>query len=287
MKSRFINPIHPKTIRMNLPVLTAWMILTALSCRASSFESVLRANGQVTFAPYVYGARKIADLKPGYRSDLFVYMDLFRWNRWTFNLLTANSTLIAKSEETVFTLDKIRYTLSPGFRCEFRKWIVTGLLLHECIHTISRDEINGSIWWNAFQLGGGTKGAYHFYLVDKYNTRDFTLSNSIDIQANMDWYLRGGSSKWIAQNHHYRADVFGLIRYHFIPFGFRHFFADFQYRFWYDDDKKITSKQALSVNAVFFAKANIATLYYTHCFKDENPYDNEDGFGSIGVKIIF
>jgi hypothetical protein len=287
MKPYPFNLFHPKTIRIPQSVMSAWMILFALSCRASSFESVLKANGQVTFAPYIYGIHEKDGRKPGYRSDLFIYTDLFRWNRWTFNLLTANSTLIAKSEETLFTLDKIRYTLSPGFRCEFRKWIATGLLLHECIHTISRPETNGSTWWNAFQIGGGTKGAYHFYLVDKYNTRDFTLSNSIDVQANADWYLRGGSSKWIAQNHHYRADVFGLVRYHFIPFGFRYFFADFQYRFWYDDDRKITSKLALSINAVFFAKNNIATLYFTHCFRDDNPYDNENRFGSIGMKIIF
>jgi hypothetical protein len=269
-----------------LPAVCFFFLLPP-SVRASPITAVLRANGQATFAPYLYGEPREAGRKPGYRSDLFLYADVFRWNRWTFNLLTANSTVIAKTPETPFTLDRIRYTLSPGFRCEFKKWIVTGLMLHECIHTISRAEANGSTWWNAVQLGAGTKGSYHFFLADKYNSRDFTLGNSIDAQVNISGYLRGTNSRWIAQNHDYRADVFGLLRYHFIPFGGRYFFSDLSYHVWYGDHRKFTGKLALSLNMVFFARENLAALYFTHCFKDDNPHDNENGLGSVGMKIIF
>jgi len=106
-------------------------------------DTMLHANGQVSFAPYLTGVPENVERKPGYRSELYVFTDVFRSGRWTFSWLISNTTLIVRPPGAGFTLDKIRYTLSPGFRCEFKKWIATGLLLHECIHSISRPEANG------------------------------------------------------------------------------------------------------------------------------------------------
>ncbi|MBN2201115.1 hypothetical protein JW777_04110 [bacterium] len=251
-------------------------------------ETMLRSNGQVSFAPYLAGVTDNVERKPGYRSELFVYTDVIRSGRWTFSWLISNTTLIVRPPGAGFTLDKIRYTLSPSFRCEFKKWIATGLLLHECIHSISRPEANGlSTWWNALQLGAGTKGAYHWFLIDKYNTRDITLGNSLDAALTAGAYLRGNASRWIAQNHTYRADLSGLLRYHFPPAGHHAFFADIQYHAWLSDGGSATGKCALSLNAVFFGRDNIAALYWTQILRDRNPHDNEDGLGSLGIKIIF
>jgi len=137
------------------------------------------------------------------------------------------------------------------------------------------------------QFGAGTKGAYHWFLIDKYNTRDITLGNSLDAQLTAGVYLRGKASRWIAQNHNYRADLFGLLRYHFPPARNRALFADLQYHAWLSDGGSATGKLALSLNAVFYGRDNIAALYWTQVLRDRNPHDNENGLGSLGIKIIF
>ncbi|NOR45022.1 MAG: hypothetical protein GQ534_05490 [Candidatus Delongbacteria bacterium] len=248
---------------------------------------IFKANGLVTLGNYIYGEKPKNSLEPGFRSNFRVYFDIIRYKKLILNFLIANTTTIGKNDESFIDLDKIRYTLSPGFRYEYQKWIINGLLLHECLHTISRDEINGSTWWNAFQIGAGTRGSYHYYLVDKYNSHDFSLSNSFDINQNFGFYLYGEESSLIIQNHNYRIDEFGLIRYHFGSIGNKSFYVDLNHRAWYDANQKITAKLSLEGNLILKAKSNFVSIYFRHCFIDENPHDNEKGLGVIGFKLIF
>jgi hypothetical protein len=252
----------------------------------SDLRMLFRANGQVTIGYQLYGMPRYSGLPPGYRSDLQVYSDLVSCRGIIFDFLTGATTCIARTRENPIKLDRIEYTLSPGLRYAFRKTMVTGLLFHECIHTLSREEPLGATWWNSLQLGAGTLGAYHFYFIEKYNNRDFSLRNSLDAQINAGWYLHG-ASPWIGQNHPYRADVFGLVRYHFGLFRNQTFFVDIKPHLWYDTLGMVSGKLTAEVNYVILAHDNIATLYFSHCFKDDNPYDNEFSVGTLGLRFVF
>ena len=270
-----------------LPLLFIILSPDLLVGKINSSNLIFKANGQVTLGYYIYGDKPENSLEPAFRSNFKIFFDILRFNKFVLNVLIANTTTIGKNETSFIDLDKIRYTLSPGFRYEYQKWILTGMLFHECIHTISRDEDNGSTWWNAIQIGAGTRGAYHFYMVDKYNTHDFSLSNSFDIKQNLGIYSYGKESSLVAQNHNYRYDEFGTIRYHFGSIGNKSIFLDFDHRIWIDAQNEITSKFSLKANLVIKADHNFVSIFLRHCFFDENPHDNEKGLGSIGLKIIF
>ena len=262
------------------------LLVSVQNVSGGTVSLLLQPSGQVSFAPTLFGQNKFSDLEPGYRTDLFVYMDLFKYDQWIFSFYTSNTTLISRDASTLFTLDRIRYTLAPGFRHVFRKWVASGMLFHECIHTISRPEKNGSVYWNTIRIGTGTKGAYHFYLVDKYMTRDFTLRNSIDVRLDVDFYLRGDAFSLIAQNHQYRLGSSELIRYHF-DFLKRQFFADCAHRFWLEDDSIWTQKLSAALNWVLPGRKKLATFFFQYTLFDDNPYDNEDTLGVVGFRMVF
>jgi hypothetical protein len=254
---------------------------------ASDFRMLFHANGVVSLGVHMYGHPKFGDLGPGYRSDLNVNTELISYKNLYFDFLTAASTSIARLPETPVKLDKIRYTLTPELRYPFRKSVATLSLYHECIHTLSRDEdSSGSTWWNVVQGGFGTKGAYSMYFIQKYNNRDFSLRNSFDAHINVGYYLQGKAAL-IGHNHNYTYDVSGLVRYHLGLFRNQTIFFDVNHHFWYSRDNKITAKISGEIDYVILAYDNIATLYYNHCFVDENPYDNEYSLGTIGLKIMF
>lgn len=273
---------------------TLWsIVIVAASLRASdtlpapsALKMLFKANGEVTLDFYLYGKGRYTDLNPGYRSDILIYTDLISYKGLIVDFLTGATTRIARLPEAPIRLDKIRYTLSPGVRYAFKKYMATGLLFHECLHTISRDESNGSTWWNVIQAGGGTKGAYHFYLIEKYNNRDFSLRNSFDCQINAGYYLQG-HSLLIGQNHNYQYEVFGLARYHLGLFRNQTLFFDLKPHIWFDTKGKTTYMLSGEINYVILAHDNIATLYFSHCFHDDNPYDNKHALGAIGFKVIF
>jgi hypothetical protein len=255
--------------------------------RASAFKMLFHANGLVSLGAHLYGKPKYGDLGPGYRSDLAVNTELIGYNDLIFDFLTAASTSIARLPETPVKLDKIRYTLMPELRFSLRKSVIAGALYHQCIHTLSREEdSSGSTWWNVAQLGFGTKGAYSFYFIQKYNNRDFTLRNSFDVNVNAGYYLHGKAAL-IGHNHDYLYDLSGLVRYHFGLFRNQTVFIDVNHHFWMSKDEKITAKVSGEINWVVLAFDNIATVYYNHCFIDENPYDNEYSLGSMGFKVLF
>ncbi len=261
-------------------------MLSAAQC-SENFKMLFRSNGMVTLGVHLYGDPRYGDLGPGYRSDLVINTEFFGYNNLVFDLLTAASTSIARLPETPVKLDKIRYNLTPELRYSFRKSIVTASLYHLCIHTLSREEDeNGSTWWNALQIGGGTKGAYSFYFIQKYNNREFSLRNSFDGTVNFGYYLHG-EHPLIGHNHEYQYDASGLLRYHFGLFRNQTLYVDVNSRVWFSKNGMVTYKLSGELNYVILAYDNIATLYYSHCFVDENPYDNEFSLGAVGLKLIF
>jgi hypothetical protein len=279
---------------MNLQKVLPFMAaITAIVCAGDSmshtpnFKMLFYTNGNVSLGVHLYGNPKYGDLGPGYRSDLSVNSELIGYKNVIFDFLTAASTSIARKPETPVKLDKIRYILTPELRYALRKSVLIGTLYHQCIHTLSRaEDSSGATWWNVVQLGYGTKGAYPFYFIQKYNNRDFSLRNSFDANFNIGYYLHGKAAL-IGHNHDYKYDLSGLMRYHFGLFRNQTIFIDVNHHFWLSTKGKITAKLSGDVNYVILAFDNIAAVYYNHCFVDENPYDNEYSLGSIGFKVIF
>lgn len=251
------------------------------------FEVVMKTHGQITFAPYVHGESPQADFFPGYRSDFHTFVDFFSWKGLISNWLIANTTLIERPDSTVFRLDRIRYTLTPGYRYEFNEWLISGLLLHECIHTVSRNEDEGSVWWNSFQIGLGSKGAYPMHLVEKYKNRRLDLRHRVDAQINFGAFLYGRESVWLAQNHDYRYEQFGLLRYHVGRWGNWGLFVDIPQHFWVAATKRFEAKVSPTVNLFLLGRYNIASLFYTWHAHDSSTHDNEEGLGLFGFKIVF
>jgi hypothetical protein len=259
----------------------------ALTWVADDFEVIMRTHGQITFAPYIHGGSPRNDFSPGYRSDFYAYVDFFSWKGLVSNWLIANSTVIERSDTTAFRLERIRYTLTPGYQYEFDTWMISGLLLHECIHAIGRDEPDGSIWWNSFRFGFGTKGAYPQFLVQRYSG-DFTrFTDRWDWQVNVGAFLYGRESVWLAQNNDYRYEEFALLRYHLGRRGRWGSYADLNQALWIREGWKTEQKWSLTLNLLLRGSENMAGLYYTWFMHDSNTQDNEDRLGALGFKIVF
>lgn len=257
------------------------------------FEVLMNTSGQVTFAPYVNGGSPRNDFEPGYRSEFFTYVDFFSWKGLISNWLIANSTIIERSDTTAFRLNRIRYTLTPGYRYEFDTWQISGLLLHECVHAIGEYEPDGSIWWNSFRFGFGSKGSYPQFLAERYRKLKDPRSplhhpgDKWDYQLNVGAFLYGAESIWLAQNNDYRYEQNALFRYHIGRWGRWGSYADVNQYLWIREGGKTEQKWSVSANLLLVGRANIAGLYYTYVISDENIVDNEDRLGSLGFKIVF
>lgn len=257
------------------------------------FEVLMQTNGQITFAPYVNGGSARNDFEPGYRSEFSAYVDFFSWKGLVSYWLIANTTVIERSDTTAFRLDRIRYTLTPGYRYEFDTWLISGLLLHECIHEIGEFEEDGSIWWNSFRFGFGSKGAYPQYLAERYRKLKEPreplekIFDKWDYQVNLGAFLYGDNSIWLGQNNDYRYEEYGMLRYHLGRWGRWGAYADVNQNLWMLDDGSLEQKWSVTANLLLVGKANIAGLYYTYVVFDNNNIDNEDALGSLGFKIVF
>jgi hypothetical protein len=273
--------------------LISWRVYSGISSGldwlSRDFSVIMRTHGQISFAPYIHGSSERNNYFQGYRSDFSAYVDFFEWKGLISNWLIANSTIIEKLDSTSFKLDRIRYTLTPGYRYEFDNWLISGLLLHECIHTISKEESGGSTWWNSFQFGLGSNGAYPLYLVDRYKKQDFSsqLFNHWDAQINFGIFLYGSQSVWLAQNHSYRFELFSLWRFHFGTWKKWGSYLDFHQHSWMKSDKTVENKYSLALTLLLTGKINFASLYYEYHLHDSNSKDNEDNLGELGFKIIF
>ncbi|HAO99948.1 MAG TPA: hypothetical protein DCQ83_07900 [Fibrobacteres bacterium] len=261
---------------------------------SDDFEVLMNTNGQITFAPYLNGRQPRNDFAPGYRSDFYAYVDFFKWKGLVSNWLIANSTIIESSDSSNFKLHRIRYTLTPGYRYEFDTWLISGLLLHECIHEIDHGPTGGSIWWNSFRFGFGSKAAYQQFLVERYRKPFSSFLGHWDYQINAGVFLHkfGQSaddpgSIWLAQNNDYRYEEFSLLRYYIGRWGRWGSYADLNNNMWYRANGSIEQKWSINTNLLLRGRANIAALYCNYVLFDNNNIDNENGLAAAGFKIVF
>jgi hypothetical protein len=253
---------------------------------AEKFRILFNTSGQVTIGAHVFGRSRFEELAPGYRADFLVYTDLASYKQVTFDFLAGATTSIARLPEQPIKMDRIKYILVPSLRYPLKKTVLNLQLLHECIHTISREETNGSTWWNSVQIGAGTKGAYHHYLIEKYNRREFSLRNSFDAKYDVGVYFHG-DAELIGHNHDYLIDGAGLLRYHLGLFRNQTIYSDLTNHVWLERDGDITFKTGFELNWVILARHNIAAIFYNYCIQDDNPFDNESNLMQLGFRIIF
>ena len=252
------------------------------------FDVLMSTSGTVNFAPDVFGHPRGNDLPPGFRSDFQVWVDFFRWKGFISNWLIGNTTIMARDDSTALRLSRIRYILTPGYRYEFESWQVSGLLLHECIHTISRPEADvGATWWNSFQIGAGSLGAYHDHLAEEYRAQKRFSSLRLDGRIDFGQFLYGGNSVWIGRNHDFRQELFGLARLRLGSIGPFGFFQDVAPHFWRTSSGEVLQKWDLSSHMYLRGRHNIAGGYFRWIALDQSPIDNENGLGQVGFEIVF
>lgn len=265
------------------------IILSVFCCGAgtSHAELLMHTHGNVTIAPYIHGFNRDAQHYPGYRSEFMTYVDFVRAGRFYFNSQLGTTTLIDDPDTKGMKLDRIRYTLSPGFRYEHKTWLVKGSLHHECIHTISRPEERGSVWWNSFQIGVGTKGAYYLYLRDVYRNKRDTFLNDWDFQINAGWFLPAKRTLFSGQNHEYKWEEFALLRYHLGTFRRWAYFASLRQGLWLKNNGDFDHQLTITLNLFRRGLVNFAGFFYTYTFYDSFELDNTEGLGALGFRIIF
>ncbi len=263
------------------------LLLLAAAPSASDALLLMKSHGYITVAPYIHGFNRSEHLNPGYRSEFMTYVDFVKTKGLVLNSLLGTTTIITDPDREGMKLDRIRYTLSPGFRYEFDTWLIKGALHHECIHLISRPELNGSTWWNSFQIGAGTKGSYFLYLAEEYRNRSNTFINSWDGQINAGYIMPAKRTLFSGQNHDYRWEFFGRIRYHIGSFRRWAWFAGLQESAWLTKNGTTDHQISVAINMFRRGLSNFAGFYYTYMLYDTFKLDNSDGLGAVGFRIVY
>ncbi|MFC1561339.1 hypothetical protein ACFL4V_02590, partial [Candidatus Latescibacterota bacterium] len=250
-------------------------------------ELLMHTHGHITVAPYIHGFDNFKYNYPGYRSEFMTYVDFFRHRSIIFNSLLGTTTIISEPENQNMKLDRIRYILTPGFRYEFKTWLIRGALHHECIHNISRPEINGSTWWNSFQIGFGSKGSYYLYLQEQYKDVKNTFLNSMDAQINFGYIMPAKRTLTSGQNHEYHYEIFSLVRYQLGSFKRWVYFVGLRQNTWVKNDNSLEHQINITFNFFLKGTVNFTGFFYTYNILDTFSLDNADGMGAFGYKIIF
>ena len=266
-----------------------YLILSFLLFLSESAKSelVMHTHGHITVAPYIHGFDNSKYTYPGYRSEFMTYVDFFRHRSIAFSSLLGTTTITSEPENQNMKLDRIRYTLTPCFRYEFKTWLIKGALHHECIHNISRPEINGSTWWNSFQVGLGSKGSYYLYLYEQYKDVKNAFLNSMDAQINFGYIMPAKRTLASGQNHEYHYEIFSLFRYHIGFFRKWACFSGLRQNTWMKNDKSFEHQINISINFFRRGADNFAGFFYTYNIYDTFSLDNANKIGSLGFKIIF
>ena len=254
----------------------------------SAAELLLHTQGHASFAPYVHGVKETAGLHPGYRAEFASQVDFFRKGRFVVTGLVGNMTVISRSDSSIFNLDKIRYTLSPGFRYEFKTWYVRGVYHHESLYSISRaEEIGGAYWQNSIRLGAGTKGSSFLYLPEKYFSGTEPKGRAFDAQCSVGAYLHGSHSIWVARNHSYRYEMLALLRYH--AGSVHNWIVSFSIdqHLWLKADNSSENKSAVTINLFRRGVGNLFGIYYVYTVYDAYVENNEDKLGALGLRVIY
>lgn len=265
---------------------------------AKDFNPLLKTHGTLNFTGHLTPQSQIRDdsgyeYSPGYRSDFVLYIDFFEWKGFISNWQISNSTIIESPDTTSFKLDRIRYTLTPGYRIELEKYIIHSWFLHECIHTISKDEPSfrggGSLWWNGIFFGLGSKEAFHLYWIDKirnYNP-SWGLFKRLDYRFDGGAFLYGKESSWVAQNHSYRYQANSYFKFLWGSSGPWSVTSELSTQSWVNQLEQFENQIKFNTSLFLLGQYNFASIYIEYIPFDDNTHDNQSQLLSTGFKVVF
>jgi len=273
----------------------SWLILlTTLCCTAlfSRPQLTMQTHGYLSFQNYIQAQTKNDELYHGYRPELMVNINFLRWNQFYLDGLLGNMLIMTHPDSALWAVDRIHYVLNPGFRIDFKSWLIRGALSHDCLHRINQYDKplpglgRGSIWWNSYQIGVGSRGAYH---LNPQNP--FKKSNSIldtwDGQINYGFYIPAENTLSTGQGHTYRHEVFSQLRYNLG--AHQNWAACFSLRqhLWVTAAESVEHTINLTINLFNRGILGIIGIYYSYTLYDTFRLDNQDALGAIGIKIVY
>ncbi len=272
-----------------------WLILPITFCCTNLLsrpELTMQTHGYLSFEKYIQAQTKKDELYHGYRSELMANINFLRWNRFYLDGLLGNMTIMSHPDSALWNIERIHYTLNPGFRIEFKNWLIKGALQHDCFHRVNQYDKplpglgRGSIWWNTYQIGIGSKGAYSLS-----PQNPFKISNSIldtwDGQFNYGYYVPAKNTIATGQGQTYRNEVFSQIRYHVR--ARRNWAACISLRqhLWVTAAESVEHTINLTINLFNRGNLGIIGIYYSYTLYDTFRLDNQDALGAIGIKIVY
>ena len=250
-------------------------------------ELLMHTHGYIAFAPYVTGVPKEKDTYPGYRAEFLSSVDIFNFGRTTVYGMIGNTTLMNLGQVSGFKLNKIRYNLAASARYEFDNWLIKGSFYRGSIHKISQSETGTPIWWNSIQLGVGSKGAYYLYLPEEYRKVQNRFLNTLDAQINAGVFIKPRGNVYTGMNHHFKYEVFSLLRYHLGAYKKWAAFAGLSQNTWFLTDSGTEHKINLTLNLFRKGAVNFAGFFYTYTLYDNFYPDNDNHMGQLGARVIF
>ena len=273
-------------------------------CPKACAEFLMDTHGMVSFSPYIHGMGRTYDTvrltpdgrlsekrTPSYRAEFIAHIDFARWNRLVLTGSVGNTTMISSTDSSFFTLNRIHYLVSPGFRYEWGELIMRAGFHHESIYSLSRpenlDRRTGPYWQNSVRVGVGTRGAYWLYLPEEYRNVNNRFLNRWDAQVNAGVFIRGSDSIWSARNNPYRAEQYSLVRYHLGVFHNWAYFASFRQFLWLRMDRKKEQNLNITLNVFRKGAVNFFGIFYTYTIYDNSTEDNENRLGAFGFRVVF
>ncbi|MCF7807123.1 MAG: hypothetical protein K9N38_01200 [Candidatus Marinimicrobia bacterium] len=252
-----------------------------------SAQTLMETHGWITFEAYTHGQDKKAALQRSHRSEFLGIVDLYRWRQLTLTLLIGTTTDISNQQDETKYLDRIIYTYTYGGRIDLKKLVIRADYHHDCIHLLNRPEINGSTWWNAFQVRVGSKGSFFLYVPSDYQKEQNGLIGNLDARVGFSAFRKAGSSLQTGQNHNYKYEWSNLTRLHLAKLDRWIMFADQTNKLWITWDGEREYKGEITLNAMYRGKEQYLGLFYEYHFPDSYEKDREGRLGSVGLRILF
>lgn len=228
---------------------------------------------------------------PGYRLGFFYDNEWPLNNYFALVFESGATTLISRGDTSAFLMDRIHYRLAPGLKTRVGDHEVSGQFSHECLHAADRKLPGGVVFWNLVSVNAGSAGAYEHNLAARAASRSAPSRHALDYRLGVGTFLRGNSSKYIAQNQDYRRHAQTLVRYNLAVRDRPFLFADWRQDFWTAAEVprppqlRRQYKGTTQVNWVIPTRQGMGVVFTEYTYHDQSPFLNEHSLWSLGVKF--
>ncbi|MCF7796562.1 MAG: hypothetical protein K9N11_03030 [Lentisphaeria bacterium] len=252
-----------------------------------SGQVLMTTSGNITLQSYFHGFPDRGGISGGYRSDFTGYADIYRMRRLVVYTTLGTTTEISQTNPGIWRLDRIWYSLAPAIRLEYKDWLVSGIIHHDCIHRLNLNEINGSTWWNAFQLVIGTRESTSLYILDYYQADAEEYLRRLDGSLTLSRFIKAEGTVLDGRNHNYQ--YYGKIRLRYPLYSSKRWFSyiNTDQQWWVNLDQSTEYKSQFSFHLILKGMVNSLGFYYIYTPEDTFSKDSEDRLGALGIRILF